>query len=166
MTRSTRKRPDFVSPSQKAKTAVVQQIARLARRAHLDYDGFLYVCQQARRKLGLRKPRRERRLPQLLTEAELKRFFDVIQNCGDVQHEIMLKLLFYTAVRVSELVRIEVADVDLKHNKIFIDRGKGAKDRVWAAAHTRSYVPGKVMCREWPGSTGDTGCQGVALVPG
>jgi len=94
MTRSTRKHPDFVSPSQKAKTAVVQQIARLARRAHLDYDGFLYVCQQARRKLGLRKPRRERRLPQLLTEAELKRFFDVIQNCGDVQHEIMLKLLF------------------------------------------------------------------------
>jgi integrase/recombinase XerD len=129
MARSTRKRPDFVSPSQKAKTVVVQQITRLARRAHLDYDGFLYVCQQARRKLGLRKPRRERRLPQLLTEAELKRFFDVIQNCGDVQHEIMLKLLFYTAVRVSELVRIEVADVDLKHNKIFIDRGKGAKDR-------------------------------------
>jgi integrase/recombinase XerD len=113
----------------KAKSTVVEKITRLARHAHLDYDGFLYVCQQARRKLGLRKSRREHRLPQLLTDAELKRFFDVIQNCGDVQHEIMLKLLFYTAVRVSELVRIEVADVDLKHNKIFIDRGKGAKDR-------------------------------------
>jgi site-specific recombinase XerD len=107
----------------------VQEITRLARRAHLDYDGFLYVCQQARRKLGLRKSPREHRLPQLLTEAELKRFFDVIESCGNVQHEIMLKLLFYTAVRVSELVRIEVADVDLKHNKIFIDHGKGAKDR-------------------------------------
>ncbi len=41
----------------------------------------------------------------------------------------MLKVLFYTAVHVSELVRIEVSDVDLKHNKIFIDRGKGSKDR-------------------------------------
>ncbi len=41
----------------------------------------------------------------------------------------MLKLLFYTAVRVSELVQIEVADVDLEHSKIFIRRGKGQKDR-------------------------------------
>src|SRR5271166_5732899 len=53
----------------------------------------------------------------------------VIEECGDVQHEIMLKLLFYTAIRVSELVRIETTDVDLDHCKIFIDRGKGNKDR-------------------------------------
>jgi len=46
-----------------------------------------------------------------------------------VQHEILLKLLFYTAVRVSELVQIEVGDVDLEACKIFINRGKGAKDR-------------------------------------
>jgi hypothetical protein len=78
MARSTRKRPDFVSLSPKAKSAAVDQIVRLARRAHLDYGGFLYVCQQARRKLGLRKPRREHRLPHLMTEAELKRFFEVI----------------------------------------------------------------------------------------
>ena len=55
----------------------------------------------------------------------LTRFFQVIEECGDVQHEIMLKLLFYTAIRVSELVRIETTDVDLDHCKIFIDRGKG-----------------------------------------
>jgi hypothetical protein len=61
MTRSSRKQPDFVSPSGKAKSVLVEQFARLARRAHLDYDGFLYVCQQARRKLGLLKPRREKR---------------------------------------------------------------------------------------------------------
>ncbi len=105
MAGSTRKQPDFVSQSGKAKSVLVEQLAKLARRAHLDYDGFLYVCQQARRKLGLHKPKREQRLPQLLTETELKRFFEVIQDCGDVQHEIMLKLLFYTAVRVGELVQ-------------------------------------------------------------
>ena len=37
--------------------------------------------------------------------------------------------MFYTAVRVSELVHIEVGDVDLDACKIFINRGKGAKDR-------------------------------------
>jgi integrase len=52
-----------------------------------------------------------------------------IKDCGDVQHEIMLKLLFYTAVRVSELVRIQVADIDVDGCRIFIDQGKGSKDR-------------------------------------
>jgi len=65
----------------------------------------------------------------LLADADLKRFFRAIQDCGDVQHETLLKLLFYTAVRVSELVHIEVGDVDLDACKIFINRGKGAKDR-------------------------------------
>src|ERR1700682_1765702 len=90
--------------------------------------GFrLYNSQQARKKLGLRRGRKERRLPQLLADADLKRFFRAIQDCGDVQHEILLKLLFYTAVRVSELVHIEVGDVDLDACKIFINRGKAPR---------------------------------------
>jgi hypothetical protein len=35
-----------------------------------------------------------------------------------------------TAVRVSELVHIEVGDVDLDACKIFINRGKGATSRL------------------------------------
>jgi len=123
------KRANFVPANEKAKSEVVAQVIRIARKARLGYDEFLYVCQQARRKLGLRRPKRERRLPKLLPETELKRFFQTIQKCGDVQHEILLKLLFYTAIRVSELVRIEVSDVDLDRCKIFINQGKGAKDR-------------------------------------
>jgi integrase len=107
------KRVNFVSPNEKAKSAVVAQFVRIARKARLGYDDFLYISQQARKKLGLRRGRKERRLPQLLADADLKRFFRAIQDCGDVQHEILLKLLFYTAVRVSELVHIEVCDVDL-----------------------------------------------------
>jgi site-specific recombinase XerD len=121
--------PDFVPPNGIAKSVAVGQLVRLARRERLGYDEFLYVCQQARKKLGLRKPKKQRRLPKLLSDPELKRFFHEIQSCGDVQHEIMLKLLFYTAVRVSELVRIRVDDVDVEGCRIFIDQGKGSKDR-------------------------------------
>ncbi len=123
------KRANFVSPNEKAKSAVIAQLVRLARKARLGYDEFLYVSQQARKKLGLRRVQKDRRLPQLLAESELKRFFRAIQDAGDVQQEILMKLLFYTAVRVSELVHIKVTDVDLDGCKIFINRGKGAKDR-------------------------------------
>src|SRR5262249_17299587 len=34
-----------------------------------------------------------------------------------------------TAVRVSELVKIKVADIDFEHCKVFINQGKGQKDR-------------------------------------
>jgi site-specific recombinase XerC len=108
------KRGNFVSSNEKAKSAVVAQLVRIARKARLGYDDFLYISQQARKKLGLRRAPKERRLPQLLADADLKRFFQAIRDYGDVQHEILLKLLFYTAVRVSELVQIEVGDVDLR----------------------------------------------------
>ncbi len=41
----------------------------------------------------------------------------------------MIKTLLYTGVRVSELIRIRTADVDLDSCRIRINQGKGAKDR-------------------------------------
>ena len=129
MPRKAQNRDHFVTANKNAKSDAVAVIVRAARRARLDYPGFLYACQQARRKLKLMRPKREHKLPHLLPASALKRFFQVIQNCGDVQHEILLKLLFYTAVRVQELVRIRIDDVDLEQCRIFIQQGKGPKDR-------------------------------------
>ena len=52
-----------------------------------------------------------------------------MDQAKDVQHALMLRLLFFTAVRVSELCNITVADVDLENCKIRISGGKGDKDR-------------------------------------
>jgi integrase/recombinase XerD len=123
------KQGDCVASTGKAKSQIVAQIVRLARKERLSYADFIYVCQQVRKKLGLRKTKKERKLPQLLAEMELKRFFSVIQQCGNLQHEIMLKLLFFTAVRVSELVNIKVKDIDFDQCKIFVSEGKGRRDR-------------------------------------
>jgi integrase/recombinase XerD len=123
------KREHFVSSAAKAKSQIVTQFVRIARKERLDYAAFLYICQQARRRLGLHKPPQERKLPQILPDTELKKFFRVLQQCGNLQHEIMLKLLFFSAVRVSELVHVKVADIDFAQCKIFIAQGKGGKDR-------------------------------------
>jgi integrase/recombinase XerD len=120
---------DFVAANVNAKSEIVARLVLMARKERLDYDDFLYVCQRARRKLGLSRPKRRRKLPQLLSEPDLKRFFRAIQECGKVEHEIMLKFLFFTSIRVSELINIKVKDVDLGGCKVFIEQGKGSKDR-------------------------------------
>ena len=107
----------------------VREIARIVQRARLSYDEFRRVCQEVRKLLDLKRPKRSRRLPQILPESALKAFYEAISAGGNLQHEIMLKLLLYTALRVSELAAIEVADVDLDQCKIFISAGKGDKDR-------------------------------------
>lgn len=130
MTKSKpQKSTSFATSKQITKSEAIKKIIRVVRQHRLSYDAFIAVCQQVRLKLKMEKPKKQRRLPELLSLAELKKFFKTVQKCGDTQHELMLKLMLYTAVRVSELVNIRVSDVDLGGCKIFIDNGKGSKDR-------------------------------------
>lgn len=123
------KAPDFVSQNEKAKSALVGQIARLVRKAGLDYDGWRYVAKRVRAACDLQPARKGRKLPRVLTAEEFRKFYAVVDKADDVQHALMLRLLFYTAVRVSELCGIAVADVDLEQCKIRVNQGKGSKDR-------------------------------------
>jgi integrase len=121
--------PDFVSQNGKAKSALVGQIARLVRKAGLDYDEWRYVAKRVRAACDLKPAKKGRTLPRVLTADEFRKFYAVVDKAEDVQHALMLRLLFYTAVRVSELCGIAVADVDLEQCKIRVNQGKGAKDR-------------------------------------
>src|SRR5260370_36355973 len=80
---------------------LVRAMANLVRRARLDYEAFRRVCAQVRKAVGLRRPPRSRRLPRILSDAILRKFYDVIDRAGNLHHQIMLCLLFYTAVPVS-----------------------------------------------------------------
>jgi integrase/recombinase XerD len=125
--KTTETSQDFAGAKDNAK--LVRAISNLVRRARLDYEGFRRVCSQVRKEIGMRRPSRPRRLPRILSDASLRKFYEVIDWAGNLQHQIMLRLMFYTAVRVSELVNITVDDIDLEACKIFIERGKGDKDR-------------------------------------
>jgi integrase len=120
---------NFASQNGKAKLGIVSQVARIVRKAGLDYEGWRYVSRHVRRLCDLQPAKKGRRLPKILTAEEFRRFYQILDRTEDVQHSLMLRLLFYTGVRVSELCRIEVSDVDLENYKIFVNQGKGLKDR-------------------------------------
>lgn len=124
--------PKCGSQNAKAKSGksnLVGQIVRLVRKAGLDYDGWRYVAKKVRQVCDLRPAKKGRRLPRVMSADQFRQFYRAVDKVDDVQHSLMLRLLFFTAVRVSELCRIEVADVDLEACKIFIRQGKGSKDR-------------------------------------
>src|SRR5207244_247862 len=58
---------------------------------------------------------------------------------------LIVAMLYGTGVRLEECLELRVKDLDFDRNQITVRRGKGQKDRLWATAHKRSYVPGKVM---------------------
>ncbi|MGW8959404.1 tyrosine-type recombinase/integrase [Paenibacillus sp. NPDC055715] len=51
--------------------------------------------------------------------------FPSLQSCL-----IIVKTLLYTGVRVSELINIKLTDVDFHYCQIWINKGKGSKDRI------------------------------------
>ncbi len=120
---------NFESQNGKAKSTVVAQVARLVRKAGLDYEGWRYVAKQVRKECDLKPAKKGKKLPRVLTADAFVKFYAVVDKADDIQHALMLRLLFYTGVRVSELCSVLVADVDLEACKIRVNQGKGSKDR-------------------------------------
>jgi len=119
----------FASQNEKAKSEIVSQIARIVRREGLDYEAWRYIVKQVRKECDLRPAKKGRRLPRILTTEDFRHFYEIVDQAEDVQHALLLRLLFFTGVRVSELCGMQVADVDLESCKIRINAGKGDKDR-------------------------------------
>ena len=117
------------SQNGKAKSRLVAKLARFVRKAGLTYEDWRYVSRRVRQKCDLRPAAKPKKLPRVLTADQFRRFYQIVDAADDVQHSLMLRLLFYTGVRVSELCNIEVADIDLENCKIFVNQGKGSKDR-------------------------------------
>jgi integrase len=113
----------------KAKSRLVAKLARFVRKAGLTYEDWRYVSRRVRQKCDLHPDKKPVKLPRVLTADQFRAFYKAVDEADDVQHALMLRLLFYTAVRVSELCAIEVADVDVENCKIFVNQGKGSKDR-------------------------------------
>ena len=88
--------PNCGSQNGKAKSQIVAEIARIVRKHGLDYDGWRYISKRVRQKCELRPAKRAKKLPRVLTADDFRRFYRVVDQADDVQHSLMLRLLFYT----------------------------------------------------------------------
>ena len=89
---------------------------------------FLYVDLYKREmQLGdLPRPQKEKKLPEVLSEEEVVRIFNAVDN---LKHKTILMLIYSAGLRVGEVVRIRLSDVDEQRKLIHLHKAKGAKDR-------------------------------------
>lgn len=111
-------------PKRKAK-----ELAKLLRAERPDYPYLKSVFRALREELEVAVPRKEARLPEVPTEEEMRLFYQAVWNCRNFADMVLIKTLFYTGVRVGELVAIRLDEVDVDHCQIRITQGKGGKDR-------------------------------------
>lgn len=75
----------------------------------------------------IERPRTERKLPNVLSKEEVKAILDSLEN---LKHKTMLCLIYSCGLRRSELLHLELKDIDSKRNVVQIRQSKGKKDRI------------------------------------
>ncbi len=94
------------------------------------------VLKQADKVHDLPQMKRPSQLPVVLSTEEVVRLFRVTRN---LKHKALLMLAYSAGLRVSEVVRLRISDIDSDRMQIRVKAGKGAKDR---------YVPLAVKALE------------------
>lgn len=79
----------------------------------------------------IRTPKQEKRLPKCLDLEQVQKLLDAPDDTGllGARDKAMLEVLYSSGIRVSELVELEVSDLDLQEGILRV-RGKGRKDRL------------------------------------
>ena len=75
-------------------------------------------------------------LPKYLTVVEVKR---LLQQCANLKHSCILKILYGCGLRVSEVLALKIADIDSAAMRIHIRAAKGKKDRVVPLPQTLQF---------------------------
>jgi integrase/recombinase XerD len=73
------------------------------------------------------RPRREHKLPNVLSKEEIKA---ILQAPSNLKHRAMLSLIYACGLRRSELLNLKPGDVDSVRNVLLIRNAKGKKDRI------------------------------------
>ena len=89
---------------------------------------FFYHTTLGRTRMGfaIPRPKTPAQLPEILSREEVARILSRPTNC---KHRMLLMTAYAAGLRVSELVRLRVRDLDSDRMTIRVEQGKGARDR-------------------------------------
>lgn len=97
---------------------------------------------------NVKAPAQGKRLPQVLSRAEVSHLIDQVRGSGpiDLRDRAMLELMYASGLRVSEVIGLEVSELDFEEG-VLRARGKGNKERIvpvgrHALISIRSYLRG------------------------
>ena len=90
-------------------------------------------------------PKIPKKLPKVLSEEEIFKLLDIeLKSDFDYRNKAMIELMYSSGLRVSELINLNVNDVDLDNDLVRVF-GKGSKERIipindYAASSLKTYL--------------------------
>jgi len=88
---------------------------------------YVHVLHRSWEIEDLRFPRQgKKRLPRVLSESEVRRLLESAEN---LREQAILMALYGSGLRLSEVIHLQVKDIDSAKMQIRVRKGKGGKDR-------------------------------------
>ncbi|MEI7718612.1 MAG: site-specific tyrosine recombinase/integron integrase [archaeon] len=78
--------------------------------------------------LGIKRPKKEKRIPTVMTKEEVKRLINSIYSD---KSRLMVSMLYACGFRISELINLNIADLNFLEKTGMVKQAKGKKDRVF-----------------------------------
>ena len=100
-----------------------QTINQSVNAIRLYYNGYLG---QAIKLEGVVRPKVGKTLPKVWSHEEIKCLFNSIEN---IKHKTMLAVIYGSGLRIGEVLKLRIEDIDSKRMRMRILGGKGKKDR-------------------------------------
>lgn len=88
---------------------------------------YEHVLGRERKKYWIERPRKEKRLPRVISQKELIR---IIISAPNLKHQCIIAMLYSAGLRRGELIGLRIQDIQFDRRQVFIKGGKGKKDRV------------------------------------
>ncbi len=76
---------------------------------------------------SIERPRKEKKLPEVLSNEDIMK---IINNIINIKHKCIVGLLYSSGLRRSELLNLKITDIDSKRMVVKIKNAKGNKDRI------------------------------------
>ncbi len=78
-------------------------------------------------RIEIERPMREKKLPVVLSRQEVKQIFAQITNR---KHRMILATIYACGLRISEVINLQIKDIDSSRMCVHIKQSKGRKDRL------------------------------------